>query len=79
MGCWHGCGPVHHRSTPRGWYGPVDEDDWCEDVDWLPRRRARTRPDSREMQASSIEERLDRLRDELRRVGAALADLGQQA
>jgi len=77
MGCWHGCGPVHCGPVPRGWYGPIDEDDWYEDVSWPPRRRARARPGDREMRAASLDERLDQLREELRRVEAALADLGR--
>jgi hypothetical protein len=76
MGCWHGCGPVHCGPTPRGSYGPADEDVSYQDVPRPPRRRAR--PEDREMRAASLEERLDSLREELRRVEAALAEFGKQ-
>ena len=76
MGCWHGCGPVHCGPTPRGWYGPADEDVSCQDVTRPLRRRAR--PENREMRAASLEERLDALREELRRVEAVLAEFGKQ-
>jgi len=79
MGCWHGCGPVHCGPTPPGWYGPAAEDDSYQDVNWALRRRARARPGNREMRAASLEERLNELREELRRVEAALADFSQQA
>jgi hypothetical protein len=62
---------------PRGWYGPVDERDWYEDVNWPLRRRAFERPRDRETRAASLEESLNELREELRRVEAALADLGR--
>ena len=76
MGCWHGCGPVHGGLTPRGWYGPGDEDVSYQDVPRPPRRHARS--EDREMRAASLEERLDALREELRRVEADLAELGRQ-
>jgi hypothetical protein len=79
MGCWHGCGPVHCEPMPRGWYRPIDEHDWYEEVNWPLRRRARARPGDREMPAASLDERLDQLREELRRVEAALADFSRQA
>ena len=78
MGCWHGCGPVHRGRAPRGWYGSADEDDCHQDVNWPPRRRALARPEDREMRAASLEERLDSVREELRRVEAAVADFGKQ-
>jgi hypothetical protein len=64
---------------PRGSYGPIDEHDCYEDVNWPLRRRARARPGDRDMRAASLDERLDELREELRRVEAALADFGRQA
>jgi len=79
MGCWHGHGSVHCGLTSRGWYGPADEGDWYQDVTWPPRRRARARPEDREMHAASLQERFDGLREELRRVEAALAEFGKQA
>ncbi len=81
MGCWHGhgyghgCGPGYPGPAPRGWYGPVDEGDWYEDARRPMRRRRRVRPEDREMRAASLEARLEELRDELRRVEAALDDL----
>ena len=81
MGCWHGhgyghgCGPGYYWPAPRGWYGPVDEDDWYEDVNWPLRRRGRGRPIDPEMRAATLETRLEELREELRRVEAALDDL----
>ena len=77
MGCWHGCGPVHWGPT-RGWYGAADDDDSPRDVNWPPRRRAHARPEDRDMRAASLEERLDSLREDLRRVEAALAEFGTQ-
>jgi hypothetical protein len=83
MGCWHGpgyghgCGPGHYWPPPRGWYAPVDEDEWYEDVNWPMRRRARGRPVDPELRAASLETRLEELREELRRVEAALADLAR--
>ena len=77
MGCWHGCGPVHCGPAPRGWYGPVDEYDWYDDVNWPMRRRARARPADRETRAASLEAKLQVLREELRRMEAALADLAE--
>jgi hypothetical protein len=80
MGCWHGhgsghgCGPGYHGPAPRGWYGPVDECDWYDDVDW-PLRRARARTGDQGTRAASLEGRLEDLREELRRLEAALADL----
>lgn len=79
MGCWHGhghgCSPGGYWATPRGWYGPVDEDDWYEEVNWPMRRRPRARPVGREMRTASLEARLEELREELRHVEAALDDL----
>ena len=81
MGCWHGhghgCGPGPYWPAPRGWYGPVDEYDWYDDVNWPMRRRARERPADRETRAASLEARLQVLREELRRMEAALADLAE--
>ena len=87
MGCWHdhgyghghGCGPGYHWPPPRGWYGPVDEDDWYEDVNWPMRRRTRRRSVDPGAQAAALVERLEDLREELRRVEAALADLPRPA
>jgi hypothetical protein len=45
-------------------------------VNWPLRRRAR--PEDRKMRAASLEERLDSLREELRRIEAALAEFGTQ-
>jgi hypothetical protein len=78
MGCWHGCGPVHCGPASRGWYGPADEDVAYQDVNRALRRPARARPGNREMRVASLEGRLDELRDELRRVEAALAEFGKQ-
>ena len=77
MGCWHGCGPYHYWPAPRGRYGPVDEEDWYEDVSWPLRRRARERPVDRDTRMATLEATLAELRDELRRVEAALADLAR--
>ena len=79
MGCWHGhgCGPAYCGPAPRGWYGPVDEYEWREDADWPLRRRVRERPDDRDMRAASLEARFDELREELRRVEAALENLSR--
>ena len=73
MECRHGCGPVHCGPMPQGWYSPVGKHDWYEDVNWPLRRRAR------DMRAASLDGTLDKLREELRRAEAALADLGRQA
>ena len=78
MGCWHGCGPVHCGPKARGWYGPID-DDWYEEANWPLRRQARARPGDRDTPVASLDARVDQLREELRRVEAALADLGRQA
>jgi hypothetical protein len=51
-------------------------DDRYSDVTWPRRRRAWA--DDREMRAASLEERLDGLREELRRVEAALTEFGRQ-
>ncbi len=79
MGCWHGyghgCRPVYYGPAPRVYYGPVDEGDWYEDVNWPLRRRDRERAGERESREASLEMRLEELREELRRVEAALADL----
>ncbi len=77
MGCWHGhgCGPAHCGPAPRGWYGPSDEYESYEDVSLAPRRRARERPADRDMQASALEAQFEDLRDQLRRVEAALENL----
>ena len=76
MGCWHGA--VSSTAGPRraSCYDPADVDDRYPDVIWPRRRRAR--PEDREMRAASLEERLDELREELRRVEAALAEFGTQ-
>ena len=89
MGCWHGhgyghgcaraTGPGYYGPAPRGWYGPVDEDDWYEDVNWPLRRRGRGRPVEPEVRAATLEARLEDLREELRRVEAALADLPKRS
>lgn len=76
MGCWHGGGFVHCGPAARSCWGPADVDDRYPDVTWPRRRRAR--PEDREMRAASLEERLDGLREELRRVEAALAEFGRQ-
>lgn len=76
MGCGHGCGPVHCWPAPRGWYGPVDEYDWYEEERPM-RRRARPRSGDRELSTASLEDRLDELGAELRRMEAALAELGR--
>lgn len=79
MGCWHGyghgCGPVYYGPAPRGYYGPADEGDWYEDVNWPLRRRSRGRAGERESREVSLEMRLEELREEMRRIEAALADL----
>jgi hypothetical protein len=75
MGCWHGCGPVHCGPAPRGWYGPIDEYEAYEDLAWAQRRRARERPDDRDVRTSSLEARLDDLHEELRRVEVMLEKL----
>jgi hypothetical protein len=81
MGCWHGhgyghgCGPGYDWPSPRGWYGPADERDWYADMDRRSRRRFLERADEGGSREAALEARLDDLRDELRRVEAALADL----
>jgi hypothetical protein len=75
MGCWHGCGPVHCGPSRRGWYGPADEDGWYEDVRWPMRHQSTSPPDDRGMREAALEARLDELREDLRRVEAALAGL----
>ena len=52
--------------------------DWYEDERPM-RRRVRPRSVDRELSAASLEERLDELRDELRRMEVALAELGRPA
>jgi len=78
MGCWHayghGCGPGWHWPAPRS-CGPYDEYDWYEDVSWPLRRRHRGRADASGARRASLEMRLDDLREEMRRIEAALADL----
>ncbi len=75
MGCWHG-GFVHCGPAAPCCYDPAGVDDRYPAVTWPRRRRAR--PEDREMRAASLEERLDQLHEELRRVEAALAELGTQ-
>ena len=75
MGCWHG-----HASwcTPWGCYGPsIDEAAWFAEQDWPVRRPRyrRERPVDPESTVRSLEARLDELRDELRRVEAALGEM----
>lgn len=77
MGCWHGHGYHCGWPTP-GWYGPaVDEADWLYEQDWPVRRRRyrREQPADPESTVKSLEARLDELRDELRRVEAALGEM----
>ena len=81
MGCWHGhghgCGPVYYGPAPRSWCGPFDEYDWYEDVNWPLRRRFGERAGERESREASLEMRLEALREEMRRMEAALADLAR--
>lgn len=85
MGCWHGhgyghgCGPGYYVPAPRGYHGPVDEYDWYEDVSWPLRHRDRERAGERESRGASLEMRLEELREEVRRLEAALADLPPSA
>lgn len=74
MGCWHGgyhgCGPWHGPGYGPGWYEPAD---WDEEADWPIRRRyRRSRRWEREADADELEAQLADLRDEVRRVEAAL-------
>ena len=76
MSCWHGghgCGPWHGGPSSPGWYDPGD---WYEGADWPVRRRYRgpARLDP-ETAADDLSERLDALRDEVRRVEAELINL----
>jgi hypothetical protein len=82
MGCWHGhghgYGPGYYRPAPRGCYGPVDEYElygWYEDVNWPLRRRYGERASERGSRAASLEMQLEELREEMRRIEAALAEL----
>ena len=82
MGCWHGHGSGHgcgpgYCGPPRGWYGPVDECDRYDDVDRRLRRPFRERAGERRSGEESLEARLEDLREELRRVESALADLSR--
>lgn len=78
MGCrhdyYHGCGPGYYWPVPRGFY-PPDEYDWYDDVNWPLRRRHRERGE----RADALEMRLDELREEMRRIETALADLRRPA
>ncbi len=76
MGCWHGGGCVHCGPAAPGCDSPAGMEDRYPDLTWPRRRRAR--PEDRGMLAASLEERLDGLREELRRVEAALAQFGTQ-
>ena len=80
MGCWHGCGRVHCGPTPRGRYGPADEDDWSQDVTWpLAPPRPKRAGGPRHAGSGSRGAIGRAARAELRRVEAALADFGKQA
>ena len=76
MGCWHVGDFVHCRPAAPSCDGPADVDERYPDVTWPRRRRAP--PEDRGMRAASLEERLDGLREELRRVEAALAEFVKQ-
>ena len=80
MSCWHGwhgCGPWPAPPGPWVGYGSPDyEDDWYEDVAWPARhRRRRDRAADPGLATASLEERLEELQSELRRMETALAEL----
>jgi len=77
MGCWYGCGHCRAWPSPHGWYGPpMAEPDWPEETAWPVRPRYRRRqPIDPERAAAALEARLEELRDELRQVEAALAEM----
>ncbi len=82
MGCWHGhghgCGPGYYWPVPRGSY-PPEESEWFGDVNWPLRRRYRERASERTLRVDDLEMRLDELREEMRRIEAALVDLRRPA
>jgi hypothetical protein len=75
MGCRHGYGPGHCGSWHGTWHGPNDAVDWYEDAPWPMRLRRES--GVRSGRAASLEDRLNELREDLRRVEAALADLAR--
>jgi hypothetical protein len=79
MSCWHGwhgCGHWYGPPPDPGWYGPAD---WYDEPDWRARRRPRRgrRADPEEV-AEDLTNRLEELREELRRTEAELADLQER-
>jgi hypothetical protein len=72
---WHGCGPWYGPPYGRGWYGTPD---WYEE-EYPPirGRSRRSRGRDPEAAADELEERLENLRGEVRRIEAELANVSR--